>query len=81
MVSPHREAKARSTWRKSENSQGSVGLRQGGEQTVLPGEAHFNRGLKLHTDDPWDGKCWGKGRFTVFNGMDREKLTGKETFV
>lgn len=28
--------------------------------TVLPGGAQFNRGLKLHTDDPWDGKCWGE---------------------
>lgn len=36
---------------------------------------------KNKTGGKWDGKCWGKGRFTVFNGMDREKLTGKETFV
>ena len=78
MVSPHREAKARSTWRKSENSQGSVGLRQGGEQTVLPGEAHFNRGLKLHTDDPWDGKCWGRRRVTekVLQGLRAGRLLG-----
>ena len=28
--------------------------------TILPGGAQFNRGLKLHTDDPWDGMCWGE---------------------
>lgn len=36
---------------------------------------------KNKTGGKWDGKCWEKVRFTVFNGMDREKLTGKETFV
>ena len=36
---------------------------------------------KNKTGGKRDGKCWGKGRFTVFNEMVREKLTGKETFV
>lgn len=27
-------------------------------------EKLFNRGLKLHTDNPWDGKCWGRRRDT-----------------
>ena len=43
---------------------GAAGRR---EDTVLPGGAQFNRGLKLHTDDPWDGKCWEE------TGRDSEK--------
>ena len=36
---------------------------------------------KNKTGGKWDGKCWGKGRFAVFNGMVREELTKKEAFV
>lgn len=41
-------------------------------------EKLFNRELKLHTDDPWHGKCWGRRRVTekVLQGLRAGRLLG-----